>query len=398
MSLSTGQAVSRSGTGAFTGGSYTATPGGLTIDAVTGAITPSTSTAGTYTVTYTIPSSGGCSAVPVATSVTITAVPTASISYPGAPFCKSLSTGQTVTLSGTGAFIGGSYTATSGGLTIDAGTGAITPSTSTAGNYTVTYTIPASGGCSTVPVTTSVTITAVPTATISYAGTPFCKSLSTGQLVTRSGTGAFTGGTYTATSGGLTIDAVSGTITPSTSTAGNYTVTYTIPASGGCATVPVTTSVTVSPLTIGGTASANQIICSGSTAAAITLTGNTGSVVKWQKASNPAFTVGLANISNTTTTLPSATIGTINSSTYFRAVVQSSPCSIAYSSTVLIAIDSTISSPITASPATTICLGEPLTLSTTGYQSRDSIMGGDFSQANPPGWSGDNANNSNGEA
>ena len=44
------------------------------------------------------------------------------------------------------------------------GNGAITPSTSTVRTYTVTYTIPASGGCPSVPVTTSVTILAVPAA------------------------------------------------------------------------------------------------------------------------------------------------------------------------------------------------------------------------------------------
>ena len=38
-----------------------------------------------------------------------------------------------------------------------------------------------------VPVTTSVTITALPTATISYAGTPFCTSLATAQSVTLTG-------------------------------------------------------------------------------------------------------------------------------------------------------------------------------------------------------------------
>jgi hypothetical protein len=243
--ISTAQAVTLIGTGAYTGGTYSALPAGLTIDPSTGAITPSTSTAGTYTVTYTIPASGGCAAVPVTTSVTITTLPTATISYAGTPFCRSVATAQAVTLTGTG---GGTYTATPAGLTINASTGAITPSTSTAGTYTVTYTIAASGGCPVVTATTPVTITAVPTATISYAGTPFCRSVVTAQAVTLTGTGAYTGGTYSALPAGLTIDPSTGAITPSTSTAGTYTVTYTIPASGGCAAVPVTTSVTITTL------------------------------------------------------------------------------------------------------------------------------------------------------
>jgi gliding motility-associated-like protein len=47
----------------------------LTIDAVTGAITPSSSTAGTYTITYTVSAAGGCAAVSATATVTFLAVP-----------------------------------------------------------------------------------------------------------------------------------------------------------------------------------------------------------------------------------------------------------------------------------------------------------------------------------
>ena len=168
---------------------------GLTLDATTGAITPSTSTPGTYTVTYTIPASAGCSSVPVTTTVTITAAPTATIAYVGTSFCKDITAAQSVTLTGTNAYTGGTFFASTAGLTLDATTGAITPSTSTPGTYTVTYTIPASSGCPAVPVTTTVTITGVPTATIAYAGTPFCNDITAAQSVTLAGTNAYTGGT-----------------------------------------------------------------------------------------------------------------------------------------------------------------------------------------------------------
>ena len=94
------------------------------------------------------------------TTVVVTALPTASISYSGLSFCKTVSSPQSVSLSGTGAYTGGSFTALPAGLTINGISGAITPSTSTATNYTVTYTVPSSGGCPTVPVSTPVTITA----------------------------------------------------------------------------------------------------------------------------------------------------------------------------------------------------------------------------------------------
>jgi gliding motility-associated-like protein len=244
-SVTTAQPVTLTGTGSFSGGSYSSTVG-LTINATTGAITPSTSVPGTYTVTYTIPASGSCPATPVTTSVTITAVPTANISYAGSPYCSSLTTAQAVTLSGTGSFSGGSYSSTVG-LTIDGTTGAITPSTSVPGTYTVTYRIPESGGCPEIPVTTTVTITQQPTATISYAS-PICVSQTTNQAVVLTGTGSFLGGSYSADPVGLTINASTGAITPSTSTVGTYTVTYTIPQVGGCPPQPVTTSVTIDPV------------------------------------------------------------------------------------------------------------------------------------------------------
>ena len=100
-------------------------------------------------------------------TVIITPLPTASISYPSSPFYTSVSTPQSVTFSGT---TGGTYTASPVGLSINSLTGDITPSSSTLGTYTVTYTIAASGGCPTVIATTQVIITTVPTTT-TFTGT-----------------------------------------------------------------------------------------------------------------------------------------------------------------------------------------------------------------------------------
>ena len=232
-SVSTPQAVTLTGT---TGGIYSSTAG-LTINASTGAITPSTSTAGVYLVSYTIAAAGGCDEVIATTSATITIAPTATIAYAGTPFCSTVATPQAVTLTGT---TGGIYSSTAG-LVINASTGAITPSTSTAGTYIVTYTIAASGGCAEVTATASVTITTLPAATIAYDNAPFCNDVASLQAVTISGT---SGGTYSSTAG-LTINSATGAINPSTSTAGDYTVTYTIAAAGGCSAVTATTPVTI---------------------------------------------------------------------------------------------------------------------------------------------------------
>ncbi|SCY07072.1 T9SS type B sorting domain-containing protein [Flavobacterium caeni] len=228
------------GTGSFTGGTYSA-PAGLSINGATGDINPSLSTAGSYTVTYTIPASGSCPAGTAVASVVVSAPPTANIVY-GGPYCASDASTHLPTLTGTGAFTGGNYSA-GAGLTINATTGAIDPSLSTVGNYTVTYTVAAFGSCPATVANASVVIVAAPTAALSYTG-PFCASDTNTYLPILTGTGAFTGGTFSA-SLGLQLDANTGAIDPSLSTAGSYIVTYIVPGTGGCAPSNVTASVTI---------------------------------------------------------------------------------------------------------------------------------------------------------
>jgi len=244
-SITTPQSVNLSGTGAYSGGAFSSTEG-LTIDAITGSITPSTSTPGSYVVAYQIPTTSGCTVAPVTTNVIITPLPTATLNYVNSPYCNSITTPQSVNLSGSGAYSGGTFSSTAG-LTIDATTGNITPSTSIPGSYVVAYLIPTTSGCAVPPVTTNVIITPLPTATFNYVNSPYCNSITTPQTVNLSGTGAYSGGTFSSTAG-LTIDAATGSITPSTSNSGTFVITYIIKPIGGCAAYPVTTQVTISPL------------------------------------------------------------------------------------------------------------------------------------------------------
>ncbi len=251
------------------GGAYSAAPAGLTINGVTGAITPATSTAGTYTVTYTIAAAGGCGVVTATASVTVTALPTAVISYAGSPFCKTLGAGQAVTLVGTP---GGTYSSTAG-LSIVGGTGAIDPSASTAGTYTVTYTIAAGGGCGIVTATTPVTITALPVATFSYAGTPYCSN-AVNPSPTFSGGGV--AGVFSSTAGLNFVSTATGQVNLATSTAGTYTVTNTIAAAGGCAVVSSTNTITITALPTASISYTGSPWCSTSGVQSVTLVGTAG--------------------------------------------------------------------------------------------------------------------------
>ena len=154
-SVTAAQSVTRTGA---SGGTYSASPAGLSISASTGAITPSASTVGTYTVTYTVAASGPCTAFSTTASVTIAAAPTVSMVYGGTNYCKSLSGSVSPTTSGSGPII---YTVTPAGLTFNTSTGAFTPSTSTAGTYTITARVNGTGACSGTFVTVVRTITII---------------------------------------------------------------------------------------------------------------------------------------------------------------------------------------------------------------------------------------------
>ena len=118
--------------------------------------------------------------------------------------------------------------------------------------------------------------------TINYATAPFCNTNATPQAVTRTGVA---GGTYTASPSGLSINASTGAITPSLSTPGTYTVTYT--AAGACS--PATTSVTVSQ-PVDPVFSLPVAICNGGTAPLLPATSTNGISGTW----NPVTVSNLA--------------------------------------------------------------------------------------------------------
>ena len=153
------------------------------------------------------------------------------------------------------------------------------------GGDNVTITVTPTGGAGTCFSAATATCTATactpPTASISYAS-PFCGNIATPQSVTLTGTGTFTGGTYSALPG-LTLNSTTGDIIPGTSTSGTYTVTYTVAASGGCPGVTATTSVTIAAV-ITPTFNSVAAICSGATLAALPTTSLNGITGTWAPA------------------------------------------------------------------------------------------------------------------
>ena len=170
------------------------------------------------------------------------------------------------------------------------------------------------------------------TATIMGYGS-FCKDESvTLQAATTNGDAPFT---YL-WSGGL---GTSHTATPPTAVAGSQNYTVTIKDNNGITTTDSATIVTLAP-TQGGTVSASQAICSGTTPADLNLSGNIGAVSYWQSATDPGFS-NAVNIADRTTTLTGTDIGALTETTYFRAVVQNGSCLEVFSATVVVTIKST---------------------------------------------------------
>ncbi|MDW8850930.1 T9SS sorting signal type C domain-containing protein [Flavobacterium sp. MMLR14_040] len=203
--------------------------------------------------------------------------------------------------------------------------------TGAAGQLTITYTCPtynvtsttatnvcaASGTTSTVTLTSGAASLPVGNYVVTYnRSNPSATALTANLTVSTAGTGVFT-------AVGL-------------NTVGSSTITVTKITSQTCSTnisSNNTAIVTISPATVAGTVTGGTTINEGDTSGLLTLSGHTGSVVKWQSAVSP-FTTWV-DIANTNTTYTS---GVLTATTQFRAVVQSGACAEANSASTTVTV------------------------------------------------------------
>ena len=206
------------------GGTFTSSPTGL-IFSGSGIITPFGSSTGTYTIVYTTP--GSC---PGATSVLFEVYPAddPTFNYSQNSFCESFSNTITPTIN----TIGGTFSSSPTGLYFDASNGAINPALSSEGTYTLEYTTAAL--CSSVS-STIIVINVEDDSTFTYSDTIYCQT-NTGSVTP---TIAASGGIFTSSPLGLEINATTGAISPSISTAGTYTIEFT--SDGICSTTSSST-------------------------------------------------------------------------------------------------------------------------------------------------------------
>ncbi|MEZ0540627.1 cellulose binding domain-containing protein [Fibrella arboris] len=185
-----------------------------------------TSSIGSRTFYVSQVNANGCESDRTAITLTITPLPTVSISGLATAYCKNT---DPVTLTGLPA--GGAFTVDGVAAT------QVDPAFLTVGSHTVAYSFTNSSGC--VGTTTqSVTINALPTVTITGLAAAYCKSAA---AVTLGGNPA--GGRFT----------VNGTpatqFAPATLVVGTYTVVYSVTSGDGCGNT-ATQSVRVDPLPV----------------------------------------------------------------------------------------------------------------------------------------------------
>jgi hypothetical protein len=212
------------------------------------------------------------------------------------------------------------------------------------GQSTATFTAPAttagvkyyyvqvlSSGCSSAKstfYTAAYTVNPVSVGGSIAGSTTVCSGTNTTTLTLSGHTGAITKWQSASDAAFTTPVDIANTVTTLTVTNLTATTYYrAVIASGVCPSAnSATATITVSPVSVGGTIAGAGTICSNTTTI-LSLSGYTGSITKWQSASDAAFTTPV-DIANTTPTLSVTNLAT---TTYYRAVIQSSPCSLAYS-------------------------------------------------------------------
>lgn len=329
--------VTFDGSDGSTGGTYTATPDGLTISASSGAITPGSSQPGVYEITYTGPDN--CNPAVATTDVTITAAPTVQISYDG-PFCTSDGTLKAPNFAnGIGNYENGEFSSSQpGGLVIDSETGEINPQNSNPGTYDVFYTIDdTASGCELVTISTEVTITQTPQITISYPET-ICSSEAAVGVEISATAGSYENGEYSGTAG-LVIDE-NGQIDSSASSFGYHTVTYTIAAGSGCGEIVSTASFTIKEVPLITTDPVNTGTCSNSPAEFEVVASGDDLVYQWYKVLEDGTNQSLAGEDAAILSFSNATAA--DAGTYYVVVSGSNACTDDTSAQVTLNVDEDI--------------------------------------------------------
>lgn len=272
---------------------------------------------------FTITDASGCT---VNVSGTFVGLQSAAFTYPSSAYCKN-GANPTPTITGVP---GGTFSSTAG-LVINASSGLINLTTSTAGTYTVTYTSPGP----TCPGTATFVITINPLPIVDGNDAIICA----GASVTLNGTGATTYTWNNGVTNGVAFTPVSTT---------TYTVTGTITATGCVSTG--TAVVTVNPLDNATFTTTN--FCQGAASPAATVTGLAGGTFSFNPVPGGGVTI------NPTT---GSITGGVGGSTYTVQYTTNGPCPQTSTQPVTV-----YALPVVNAADVSVCIGGTVAITATG--------------------------------
>ncbi|GAB4250884.1 MAG: hypothetical protein Kow0079_04470 [Vicingaceae bacterium] len=235
-------------------GVFSSNPGGLTLNASTGAITLSSSTPGTYWVYNDIAAAGGCAAERDSFQLTINPEDTAVFTYNG-PYCIT-GTNPTATITGT---TGGTFTISSPGVLANSATGEIDLAASGVGTFWVYYNTASAGNpCPNID-SVQVSIVTAPSASFTYSGSPYCQG-DTATILPVFGPNEYAGTFSSNPAGVVFVSTSTGQIDLVNSTPGTYWIINNLTPGGGCASDVDSFQVTINPMFVNAQAAS---ICQG---------------------------------------------------------------------------------------------------------------------------------------
>lgn len=308
----------------------------------------------TVTVNYSNQASPNCSATtnasnttnvnsaPVITSQNSTAAQNTCIGTPFTPLSVT-ATGTNLTYQWWSNSTYSPASPPTGGAPTGVTTATFSPPFSTAGTRYY-YVIVSNAGCSSVRSTNYTLAYTVNPLSVggSIAGSTTVCAASNSTLLTLSGN---TGGVTKWQSS--TVSDFSSAVTDianitNTLTATNLLVTTyyrAIVTSGACASATSgVATITVTPASVGGTLAGTATICSSTTNSTLTLSGQVGTIIKWQSSPVSDFSSGVVDIVNNTASL---VVTNLTATTYYRVVLQNSICTVAYSSVAQLTLKAT---------------------------------------------------------
>jgi PKD repeat protein len=345
-SATAGATFAWTATGSANAGGFTVSGNGNINDILTNS-SPTTNATVTYVIT---PTGNGCLGVPFTFTVTVTPNPMVTPTAASLNICSGQSAGITLTSNLPNTKYTWTSTSTTGILGNSSNS---TPSLSTTINDilfnntttsgTVDYTItPISNeGCPGTPVTLTITVEPQPTTPDAGVDESICNATSYtfkgNQPLVGSGlwtqVSAFPGVTFTNPT--QFNGAANGLIAGNT-----YIFRWTITGAASCSPKTDDVAITINPLSIGGTTAGSATVCAGSNTGVITLTGQTGNIIRWESSTDGGVTYPTI-INNITT---SVTYTNLTTTTYFRAVIQSGICAAVNSTPSIITVNQPVNS------------------------------------------------------